>query len=254
MTTGGTLIIGGSIYGQPYSETLAVGASDPVGTVYKTCAKMICNYLIPNCASSGGGKLAVTTQPDLASTGQYVTSPPGAPFNQDFPCTYTDPTNSAFGSFALVQARAQLLYQYVTVVPFVYRVELIGRVDLQIYQRIQFTNFQIINSQGVPETAIPYLGTSYFRIIGITKKMTVTDSGIDVRSQIQFTADTYLSQKNLLIPVMADDAVTELNNLVDYKQNKVKKTKTATITSVSSKNQITVTTPDGSTVTAQVPQ
>ena len=184
-----------------------------------------------------------------------MTVPPGAPFAAAvIPVTYTDPANAAYNTQALVTARAKQLYQFLVAMPYVYKMDLIGRTDLRLYQKIQFTNFQVINQSGVAEAAIPQ--NTWLRIIGITYKMQVTERGFDTRVSIQCTTDTYLqlSQKNLLVPVMGDNPVTEIKNSVAAGLNGLKKAKVATITAIGSNNQVTVTSPDGTTTTAVVPQ
>ena len=189
------------------------------------------------------------------STSTYVTVPSGAPFAAAvIPVTYTDPANAAYNTQALVTARAKQLYQFLVAMPYVYKMDLIGRTDLRLYQKIQFTNFQVINQSGIAEAAIPQ--NTWLRIIGITYKMQVTERGFDTRVSIQCTTDTYLqlSQKNLLVPVMGDNPVTEIRNIVAAGINGLKKVKTGTITAIGSNNQVTVTSPDGTTTTAVVPQ
>ena len=191
-----------------------------------------------------------------SSTSTYVTVPSGAPFTAAvIPVTYTDPANAAYNTQALVTARAKQLYQFLVAIPYVYKMDLIGRTDLRLYQKIQFTNFQAVNQSGVAEAVIPQ--NTWLRVVGITYKMQVTESGFDTRVSIQCTTDTYLqlSQKNLLVPVMGDNnPVTEIKNIATAVVNNQPKNKIGTITAVGSNNQVTVLCADGTTVTAVIPQ
>jgi hypothetical protein len=127
-----------------------------------------------------------------------------------------------------VDDKAQALFDFFNTVAKTYTATLIGRVDLELYQLVNFSGYSLI-------------GTEDMRIIGIS----YTDYGTHNETTIQFTSDQALSDLKALNRSMGGDIYNNTTNILNHYFIDLTKIAVGTITEIDG-NSATIELEDGS--------